>query len=977
MKFQSAFHHQKLITFCIIITGCFIFINEISGIGFAPIRNFSRQTYGAGSQNWNMTQDARGRVYFGNRDGLLMYDGSRWTLLPLPNYTTVRSVFADTLNGRIYAGGSGEFGYFESRAPLLRPEYISLSSLLPKKHQNFSEIWNIMPLDSTRMVFQGDYEIFIADGNHIRTIPVKEKITASNIIASKIFIGLQDGTLITIDGHGQEEKIMAPALKAKRIVGIHTFESGKVLLATAFDALYIYDGHEVIPYVTDISDYLKSNQIFSMASGGDFFVFGTVNGGAVVKNFDNGTNMYINKDTGLADNTVLGSGFDDKGNLWLCLDNGIAYSMIDSPVYNLLGNTSEVGAGYASLLKENTLYIGTNRGLFSLPYPIGSSETAPTPKRLLTGQVWSIDTIGQKIFFSTDNGVFTIESPAYLPTKMSGIQQGVWYVAPITHPSHVRSALASTYHGFYLLTDEGNGWIIRNKLHGYDDAGGRFIQDKEGYIWLAHWIKGIYRMKLDEAGEGFDEVKLFSSLSGLPNDRDNSIFQYDGEMRFNTASGEIFRLDADGRMVKDDRLSTALPLHYPVKMLPLPGNSYFAFSPRLVWKINRDEKGSIDVDSTTFNNMLASSLIAGFESVGIIDSHTALVSHQEGFFGVDLRRKGTSQRATPVYVEKMMAGDSLIFASPSAEALPDIVLPYSLNSLTFYFASPEYRQDNAVLYSYRLDDFDHEWSAFSSEGSKEYTRLGEGKYTFRLKAFNTVTGTTSHYDLQFRISPPWYRSTVAKIIYALLILAFLYAAYRGIRYFSMRNAEKIRRQKEEELERMRNNAEREALQKDYEIAALKSESLEQDIKHKSSELSNITMNVIRKNEILLDISSKLDKMHGRIETDEKTEAALRKEVEKIQQLIRENISHDDDWKRFNQNFDIVYADFTKTLSEIYPDLTVSELRLCCYLKMGLSSKEIAPLLSISSKSVEMNRYRLRKKMGLGRETNLQAHLQKI
>ena len=292
-------------------------------------------------------------------------------------------------------------------------------------------------------------------------------------------------------------------------------------------------------------------------------------------------------------------------------------------------------------------------------------------------------------------------------------------------------------------------------------------------------------------------------------------------------------------------------------------------------------------------------------------------------------------------------------------------------------SSPEYRQEKAVRYSYKLENYDKEWSAFSPEDIKEYTRLDEGKYTFRLKAFNTITGETSEYNLDFRILPPWYRSVAAKIIYGILLLAALYCIYRGIVYYSTRNAEKIRRQKEEELKRIRRESEQEALRKDYEIASLKSESLEQDIKHKSSELSNITMNVIRKNEILLDISSKLDRMYGRIETDEKTEAALRREIDKLQLLIRENISHDDDWKRFNRNFDIVYADFTKRLAETYPDLTVSELRLCCYLKMGLSSKEIAPLLNISSKSVEMNRYRLRKKMGLERETNLQSHLQRM
>lgn len=72
--------------------------------------------------------------------------------------------------------------------------------------------------------------------------------------------------------------------------------------------------------------------------------------------------------------------------------------------------------------------------------------------------------------------------------------------------------------------------------------------------------------------------------------------------------------------------------------------------------------------------------------------------------------------------------------------------------------------------------------------------------------------------------------------------------------------------------------------------------------------------------------------------------------------------------------DIVYGDYTRRLQDTYPQLTSSDIRLCCYIKMGLSSKEIAPLINISFKSVEMARYRLRKKLGLETSTSLSDYL---
>ena len=97
----------------------------------------------------------------------------------------------------------------------------------------------------------------------------------------------------------------------------------------------------------------------------------------------------------------------------------------------------------------------------------------------------------------------------------------------------------------------------------------------------------------------------------------------------------------------------------------------------------------------------------------------------------------------------------------------------------------------------------------------------------------------------------------------------------------------------------------------------------------------------------------------------------------IRQDIRENIGHDNDWQKFEHNFDIVYDDFLKVLSQRFPNLTVSDKKMCAYLKMDLSSKDIAPLLNMTVRSVEMTRYRLRKKLGLSREESLTDFLQKI
>jgi DNA-binding CsgD family transcriptional regulator len=98
------------------------------------------------------------------------------------------------------------------------------------------------------------------------------------------------------------------------------------------------------------------------------------------------------------------------------------------------------------------------------------------------------------------------------------------------------------------------------------------------------------------------------------------------------------------------------------------------------------------------------------------------------------------------------------------------------------------------------------------------------------------------------------------------------------------------------------------------------------------------------------------------------------EVKKVVRHVDKNINNDDDWNFFEEAFNNADQDFLKKIKDIHPRLTPNDLRLCAYLRLNLSSKEIASLLNISSKSVEIKRYRLRKRMNLEHGTNLISYI---
>ena len=124
------------------------------------------------------------------------------------------------------------------------------------------------------------------------------------------------------------------------------------------------------------------------------------------------------------------------------------------------------------------------------------------------------------------------------------------------------------------------------------------------------------------------------------------------------------------------------------------------------------------------------------------------------------------------------------------------------------------------------------------------------------------------------------------------------------------------------------------------------------------------MNIIKKNEFLNSIKSEL------VTTD-------KDKYSKVVRIIDKNLNNTDDWKMFQEAFNNADKNFLKKLKKKHSELTPNDLRLCAYLRLKLSSTEIAPLLNISPRSVEVKRYRLRKKMSLPHDSNLTNYILEI
>ena len=134
-------------------------------------------------------------------------------------------------------------------------------------------------------------------------------------------------------------------------------------------------------------------------------------------------------------------------------------------------------------------------------------------------------------------------------------------------------------------------------------------------------------------------------------------------------------------------------------------------------------------------------------------------------------------------------------------------------------------------------------------------------------------------------------------------------------------------------------------------------------------MANYTKRIKDRNELLSGVHKELHSLKDHYGSD-----AINRISSKIGRLIKENDSSNKEWEIFERHFEQAHNNFFKKLLETYPELTQSDLKLCAFLRMNLSSKETAPLLNIEIRSVEVRRYRLRKRMHLSTDENLVEYI---
>ena len=937
--------------------------NAQNSIGISEIKNFTKNDFKAGLQTWDITQANNGTLFMANNEGLLTFDGVFWNLFPLPNKTIVRSICIK--DQRIYVGGQDEIGYFEPNANGALT-YFSLNSRIPKSFIKFNDIWDICFKDN-KIYFRSDDVIFLLENEKIQAIIPPTSFTYLGKANNRIYTAdKQEGLLEVVGNRLSKATIFNRELGDGPVTGIIKLPfSDTLIVSTLSNGLYYFADRQLIPFPNNITA-LKQASIYNMTLANNQIVLATNENGVVIMDPKGQMIEQLNKSNGLQTNNCLSIFADKEMNIWIGLNNGIDFANISSSIRQIKP-LSKDGAGYSATIYKDILFLATSDGVYQANINQGEKDLSYSKNEFKKvknggGQIWKVENVNNHLLVGKHEGVFEYINDELKPIST---QTGYWSFISTTLPN---KSLAGSYEGLQFINTANNTATIEQQFPEFKESSRYLCMDSIGNFWVSHPLHGLSKIT---SNKNQYKVSSFGMAKGLPSNSENYAFNIANKIMTATSKG-LYTYDENSNRFSVDPVFKKLAGNLAIRFLKLDKDGN-------LWFVSEKQLGVIEQyfknPKLIIVNELKEKILSGFESVETFDDQNILIGGIEGFYHLNFkkyRQKKNSITAVISRVNTTGTIDSIIYHGLSlSEKIGNpetMVLEKRLRSIRFQFGTSHFASLKNAEFSYKLDGLENKWSVWSKRTEKEYTNLKPGTYSFLVKARDSREQNPMITSFSFRISPFWHETTLAKIVYVLLALIALYY----IRLW-VRNKFLAQRQKhKEEQTRLRYIFQLEQDKKELEIRSLQNEKLASDIEHKNAELASSAMHLVKKGELMNKVQEQIMEIDKQMKNAQLTAA-----TKKIISSLREDKHLDEDWEIFSNHFDTVHTDFTKHLKQAHPELTSNEIKLCINLRMNLSTKEIAQLMNISIRGVEVGRYRLRKKLGLTSETNFYDYLMKI
>lgn len=881
------------------------------------VENFTKSEYNGDNQNWNIVQGSDNAMYFANNHYFLRYNGVKWEKYTLPNKTIIRSVFID--GDRVYCGSYKEFGYWKRTNGKMHYFSVSNTKNLFTGNSDNEEIWKVFK-HKGKIYFQSFNEIFIYDGKNVEKIKFPFQISYCYVVDDGIYVASVRTGIYVMEDKKFIKKENWSIVDGNIIHHIEKYK-GKIFIFTKNSGVFIEDKGRLIPWSHPLNEKLKNEVIVTAKFiQPNTLSIGTGLKGLYIVDLKDNSYQNINRNNAIKNNAVLSIAVDKENDLWLGLDNGIAHVEINSSINVFSDNSGILGSVYSlSTTDEGYLFV-TNHGIFVHK----DKQLHPVPNS--QGQVWDIYKRNKEFIIGHNDGTFIYNGNQL--QKVNPVNGG-WKFLKSDYDNVYFQA---NYSGIVCYqNDDFTKWKVLEKL---TKPIRNIAQNRPNELWAADNYRSLYRLTYDK-NFVTQKVENVTESNGISSNYEVKIFNYKNEILFlinknwytyNSISGKLEMNEAFNNSFKN--ISDIIPID-DHNFIVLDSGLLYVISQkesRFTWQLIPEKyyEGRLIIENTkAYKN-----------------GNSILLNLDDGFISYELNAK--KKAINSITIEGFYHGDLI---NENTEV--DYNQTVELNIITEYYGFNT------------LDLF------YSLNGSKELKRIINGNMV--LNNLNSGTQKVAFYyfngktyekkgEYSFKVNNPWYFSIWMIAFYVFIIAGsfYLYYKWNKIRYI-----QKLKLQ-EEELKHQKKILEIELkAENELNVQEYQKHILELEIQTKSSEVAGKSLSIAKQSEMIDDIQKILEN-----ETD------MNKLKSEINKAIKINAINKHEWEIFETNLNQIHNEFISSLARKYPNLTSKDIKLCVYLKMNLSSKEIAPLMNITFRGVELHRYRLRKKLGLSPEENL-------
>ncbi len=796
-------------------------------LGCPFIKNYPPKSYNGSTQNWVMIQDSRGVIYVGNTIFLMEFDGINWKKYPTPNNSAVRSLDLDK-NGRLYIGATREFGYLSSDSTG-DGTYVSLIPKLKKEEQDFNEIHKVICTEQG-VYFISINKIFYYHSDSISVIKTAIIPRVGESLYENAFITTKQNGICRLKGTKLEP---LPATKKfdnsfGRIL-LLPYENQRILIITENKGFFLYNlnpfsvgtfgifdfskaasSELLTEFDSEAAEYAARHKIYCATQiDSSQYALGTQTGGIVIMNKYGKILQIINKNRGLMNNLIISLMVDKSGNLWAG-NSGISHIEISNPTTFFNENSGVNGSTYTFIRYKDKIYTGTSHGLFYLPpykLNLNNDKNHFLSLQNYTKVSRTLKNLNNHLLVSTNEGLYQI-----VDTSFAKFWKGMVINSTFIEPSTIFSDLCYFGNferfGFFepkYLDSKPDGKMEITEKYICKDFTGNFddiLEDKNS-VWVTTMVTGIHKLNfLDKNDCSKYQHFHYDTLNGLKTQFYNMIYR-DGEtVHFSNAAGNFLIKDKN---VPDSAIQFVPDTVLGKELIGIRGryrdskNQMWIFYGKGPAKFSRLNDGKIFIDTIPFRKMLEIATVFDM----FPDSQLLWFMSNAGLFRFDTEKRKDFLQSYNCLIRKVEVGKNReIFSGIyyddktwnqntktfdiSVPKQPENLIPkinHSENTIRFNFAALYFENEVPLQYQHILEGFDKEWSVWSTETKAVYTNLFEGRYKFRVKARNIYGIESFEAVYEFHISPPWYRTIFAYLVYFLLLAALFYI---GIRLYARR-----------------------------------------------------------------------------------------------------------------------------------------------------------------------------------------------